>query len=158
MKIGDYSLYRDRENNKPYLVEVGSTEVVDNTVDTPEKMNDFIRLCYDCADIAEEEMYAVYSDIRNKVIGTSMVAKGSVKAVDINIRGILIRALLLNAVGVTLVHNHPSKGIRFSTEDIKVTNKMRVACEYLELKFLDHIIIGGDKYASARMECVLHDK
>ena len=49
-----------------------------------------------------------------------------------------------------MVHNHPSGDPTPSTEDINVTNKIAEAGNILDIKVLDHLIIGNDKYISLK--------
>ncbi len=90
----------------------------------------------------QERMLALFCDIRNRLIGYQVAFVGSVSRCVAEPRPILQAALLSNAVGVLLTHNHPSGDPEPSVEDLAFTTRMEQACEAVGLCFLDHIITG----------------
>lgn len=58
-------------------------------------------------------------------------------------RELLKSTLLTNSSSIILAHNHPSGNVEPSREDILLTYRMSLVCELMQIKFLDHIIIGG---------------
>ena len=76
-------------------------------------------------------------------------------------REILKSTLLTNSSSIILAHNHPSGEVRPSTEDILLTFRMSLVCEMMQIKLLDHIIIGGGRknvYYSMLDEGILEKK
>jgi DNA repair protein RadC len=57
-------------------------------------------------------------------------------------RLIMATALKSAATGLILCHNHPSGNLQASTADIEITKKIQSACNFLDIKLLDHIIIS----------------
>ena len=57
-------------------------------------------------------------------------------------------ALLENASGLVLAHNHPSGNLNPSPEDDAITRKCKDACASLDIKFLDHLILTSKSYFS----------
>ena len=57
-------------------------------------------------------------------------------------------ALEENAAGIILCHNHPSGRLQPSNSDIKLTAKIKEAGEFLDIKVLDHLVVGDEKYYS----------
>ncbi|WP_257621474.1 JAB domain-containing protein [Chryseobacterium sp. NKUCC03_KSP] len=57
-------------------------------------------------------------------------------------------ALLCNATGLILAHNHPSGNLKPSAEDLKVTENIKSASEFLNIKLLDHCILTSTHYIS----------
>jgi len=57
------------------------------------------------------------------------------------------------AVSIVCVHNHPSGKVDPSTEDHKFTKELFKAGEIMQVKVLDHVIIGDNKYYSFEDEC-----
>jgi len=51
---------------------------------------------------------------------------------------------------VILVHNHPSGRVEPSSEDRRLTEKIKAACETVSIKVLDHLIVGDNQYFSFR--------
>lgn len=93
--------------------------------------------------LAEEEVYMLACNTRGRLLGIFMVSHGTVDATLISPREIFLRALLIGASRIIVVHNHPSKDTTPSKEDIKVTKRIKEAGEIIGIKVLDHIIIGG---------------
>ena len=63
-------------------------------------------------------------------------------------------AILENAEGLVLCHNHPSGNLRPSVQDDRITRACREACETLQLRMLDHLIIAPQGYYSYLDESV----
>ena len=100
-----------------------------------------------------EEVFAILSlDIKSNVIGIFLVSRGSISRSLVSPREVFKRAILNNACGIILGHNHPSGDITASDEDIRITEKLMEAGEIIGIKVLDHIIIGDNKYRSLREE------
>jgi DNA repair protein RadC len=80
---------------------------------------------------------------------------GTVNGSLVSTRDIFIQALKHEAVNVIILHNHPSGDPTPSREDIIVTRKVKNAGELVDIKLLDHIIIGDNKYVSLANEGLL---
>lgn len=109
-------------------------------------------LKYRMAHLRYEQVRALYLDAVNRVVGDNVVAKGSVSSCSIHSREIIRRAFELQAVGIILVHNHPSGVPMPSNGDIAATNKLLQACKAVELSLLDHIVISKQGWTSFKME------
>jgi DNA repair protein RadC len=66
------------------------------------------------------------------------------------VRNIVKKALNLEASAIILVHNHPSRSPKPSVADTMLTKQLVSATKELDIKLLDHIIIGGDDHFSMR--------
>lgn len=97
-----------------------------------------------------EHFQIIMLDAKNQVIGTSLVTIGLISATIISPREIFQRALLANCSGIILAHNHPSGDPTPSEEDILLTRKICEGGNVLDIKVLDHIIIGDNKYISLK--------
>ena len=102
-----------------------------------------------------ESMVAVLLNRRNKVIGILPISEGSTVACMLDIRKLVTAALIANASGVILSHNHPSGNLRPSLPDDNITRKAKQALESLEIKLLDHIIITDEGHYSYADEGML---
>ncbi|MGL5099786.1 MAG: JAB domain-containing protein, partial [Fusobacteriaceae bacterium] len=67
---------------------------------------------------------------------------------EVTARNIIEKAFKNKAKSVILAHNHPSNNIRPSKSDIDVTRGMKEALNQVEIRLLDHIIIGKDSHFS----------
>lgn len=91
----------------------------------------------------EEHFYAVMLDTQCNIIGYSEISKGGLTGTAASPRDIFKVALVQNANGIILYHNHPSGNTTPSAEDIVVTQNNIEAGKLLGINVLDHIIIGN---------------
>ena len=75
-------------------------------------------------------------------IGHQLAYIGTLTRAAVEPRGILTAALLSNAAGILLFHNHPSGDPSPSAEDLAFTRRMAEAGEVVGVRVVDHIIIG----------------
>ncbi len=106
-------------------------------------------------DLPYEEFWVLLLNRANKIIGKYQVSKGGVSGTIADPKLIFNIAISNLASSIILCHNHPSGNIKPSNEDTRLTNKINKACDLLELKLLDHIIVGDQKYYSYADEGML---
>ena len=99
-----------------------------------------------------ESLYVLCLDNANKIISFSEVERGSVSSSAINMRKVVETAVRNNAEKIVLAHNHPSGIIIPSQEDIDITDQFGKAFKALNIKMLDHIIVGGKGFTSLAKE------
>ncbi len=107
-------------------------------------------LAEDMRYLEQEEFRIILLNIKNIVIATETVFKGSLNSTIVHPREIFRHALKRSAASVILVHNHPSGNPEPSGEDVKVTRRLADAGEIIGINVLDHVIIGEDSYVSLR--------
>ena len=95
-----------------------------------------------------ERFYAVHLDSQNQVCGVELVSQGIVDASLITPREVYKSAILANASGLILLHNHPSGSIEPSPEDRSITRILKDGGQLLGIPVLDHVIIGDNAYFS----------
>lgn len=95
-----------------------------------------------------EELWVLNLDSKNRLIAIDYLYKGAVNASTIRIAEIFQGAIVRKATSILMVHNHPSGDITPSTADISVTKNVIDAGKILEIKCLDHVIIGRNCYQS----------
>lgn len=94
-------------------------------------------------DKAVEEFHVLYLNSKNQVIGMEMVSKGTLNASLVHPREVFKGAILANANSVVLAHNHPSGDVNPSNADKQVTKTIVEAGKIMDIKVLDHVIIGS---------------
>ncbi|MBU6339769.1 MAG: DNA repair protein RadC [Rickettsiales bacterium] len=99
-----------------------------------------------------EVFRVLFLDKRHRLIEDELLGIGENDYVVVSSKAIAKKALLLNASSIILLHNHPSGELKPSTADIKTTNEIILALKNLEIKILDHLIIGGSGYFSFKEE------
>lgn len=106
-------------------------------------------------DLPHEEFWVVYLNNSNTVLDKCQISKGGLVSALVDIRLIYKKALELAAVGIILIHNHPSGKLSPSTSDIQLTEKIKKAGVALDIKVLDHLIITEKDYFSFADEGML---
>ncbi|WP_018615736.1 JAB domain-containing protein [Segetibacter koreensis] len=90
-----------------------------------------------------------------KVLGIYEVSTGGISGTIADPRIIFVAALKANASGIVISHNHPSGSLKPSRQDEELTQKLKHAGQFLEIKLLDHIIITSESYLSFADEGLL---
>jgi DNA repair protein RadC len=91
----------------------------------------------------------------NKVLGIYEVSSGGITGTHVDIRLVFSAALKANAVGLIMVHNHPSGKTVPSEADRQITKKIYEAGKLLDIAVLDHLIITSESYYSFADEGIL---
>lgn len=100
--------------------------------------------------LEHEEMHAAFLDLKGRLIRDVMVSVGTISSSLVSVRELLIEALRRRAVGMLVVHNHPSGQCDPSEEDIATTWAIRDGCQAVGITLLDHIIVAQNSYYSFR--------
>ncbi len=106
-------------------------------------------------DYSNEVFYVLYLNQSNKLIRQETLSTGGMTSTVVDIRMILKNALLHNANKLIVAHNHPSGSLIPSREDKDVTQRLKNGGELMDIKLIDHIIVGGNKYLSFADEGLL---
>ena len=103
----------------------------------------------------QEQICCMMFDTKSHLLGELTVTKGTVNISVITPREIYLEALRYHAVGITLIHNHPSGDPTPSQEDYDLTVRMQRAGDLIGICLLDHIVIGDQKYFSFREQEII---
>lgn len=96
--------------------------------------------------ISLQEQFAVmYLNRANKVLGVHVHSKGGITCTVADPRLILSTALLTASTSIILCHNHPSGNLKPSKADEEITQKIKEAGKFLDIKVLDHLIISEEE-------------
>ena len=106
-------------------------------------------------DLKTEVFRVLYLNSNNRIIDISDAATGTVNQAMPIVREIIHAALQKFAAAIICVHNHPSANITPSPEDKKFTQELAAAGKLMNIKVLDHIIIGGNNYFSFADEGIM---
>ena len=96
----------------------------------------------------QEHLYVMMADNRNRLLGETLISRGTANAALITPREVFVEALRMRAMGIVLIHNHPSGDPTPSPCDFEVTERIKRCGEILGIPLLDHIIIGDQAYFS----------
>ena len=116
-------------------------------IDSPEIVNELIGP--EMRMLRKESLRVILLDTRYHLIRIEQISVGSVNESIAHPRDIFQPAVAASAYAVIVVHNHPSGDSSPSQADHSLTRRLADAAELLQIKLLDHIIIGAPQDGSA---------
>ena len=96
-----------------------------------------------------EVFTAIYLDSSLAVIDSERIAEGTVHANTVYPREIIKKVLNHNAAALIVAHNHPSGSLSPSPQDRQLTRSLYLACSMMQIRLLDHLIIGDGFFSFA---------
>lgn len=99
-------------------------------------------------DYDRERFKVIYLDTKNRVLGVENISEGTINAALVHPREAVKGAVLANASGVFLVHNHPSGIPQPSSEDDSIRTKLYEGFKLLGIDVIDALIVGKEGYYS----------
>ena len=103
-----------------------------------------------CRHLEIEKVFLLCLDNQLQLLKQCELSKGTINTSLISPREIFIEALKAKAVYILLIHNHPGGNPVPSKADIQITLKVKEAGKIIDIKLLDHIIIGDHSYVSLK--------
>ena len=150
MKINFYTLEKNEEGHPVMVAEPWKYQVDENCqFDNPKRIVNLVEEI-GLSNKMEEYLYLLCLDSRLHFLGFCEVSHGAADYSVIDSKSIFQRALLLGAVKIILIHNHPSGNPAPSKQDIECTKKISKAGELLDIPLLDHIIVAKGNFCSMR--------
>jgi DNA repair protein RadC len=114
--------------------------------DAPERVKDYLALHLGGL---EHEVFAVlFLDSRHRLLRLEEMFRGTLTQTSVYPREVVKRALALNAGAVVLAHNHPSGTAEPSRADEMLTQMLRQALALVDVRVLDHLVIGRGQVVS----------
>ena len=117
----------------------------------------FDYLYHSMRDLKKEVFKVIYLNSRNQIIETADLFQGTVNSSAISPRQVIEGAIKHNAVSLIFAHNHPSGNPGPSQSDREVTRDLVYAAGVMQIKVLDHIIIGDNTYFSFAGEGLIEE-
>jgi len=108
----------------------------------------FDYLYHSMRDLKKELFKVLYLNSQNQIIDTADLFEGTVNNGAISPREVIESAIRHNAVSLIFAHNHPSGNPEPSENDKEVTRDLVYAAAVMQIKVLDHVIIGDNRYFS----------
>lgn len=99
-------------------------------------------------DLPHEEFWIIILNRANKIIGKQLIGRGGVSQTTADVKVIFKLAIEKLASAIILAHNHPSGNLSPSQSDLNLTKKVVEGAQLLDIKVLDHLIIGDGEYVS----------
>jgi len=99
-------------------------------------------------DLPHELFCCLYLDNRHRVILFDELFRGTIDGTSVYPREVVKQALSVNAAAVIVAHNHPSGVAEPSQADERITRRLKSALELVDIRLLDHLVIGDGKASS----------
>ncbi|MBW2040014.1 MAG: DNA repair protein RadC [Deltaproteobacteria bacterium] len=117
----------------------------------------FDYLYHSMRDLKKEVVKVIFLDGKNKIIDIEDLFEGTLNTSAIYPREVMKSAIKNNALSLIFVHNHPSGDPEPSASDKDITKQLVFAGNLMQIKVLDHIIIGNNKYFSFADEGLIEE-
>jgi len=117
----------------------------------------FNYLYHSMRDLKKEVFKVIYLNTQNQIIDTADLFEGTVDSSSISSREVMESAINHQATSLIFAHNHPSGDPTPSRHDKEVTRGLVFAGNIMQIKVLDHIIIGGNRYFSFAAEGLIEE-
>ncbi|HEY7642212.1 MAG TPA: DNA repair protein RadC [Steroidobacteraceae bacterium] len=110
------------------------------TLSTPQATREFLQMRL--RDLSYEVFCCLWLDNRHRVIAFDEVSRGTLDMANVHPREVVKQALSRNAAAVIVAHNHPSGVAEPSVADQMVTKRLKDALALVEVRLLDHLVVG----------------
>lgn len=107
-------------------------------------------------DLPHEVFAVIFLNQKHGVIAYRELFRGTISASSIHPREVVKEVLKHNAAAVILAHNHPSGHVSPSPDDLRLTEDLRALLRHLDVRVVDHLIVGGNGYFSFSREGLLN--
>lgn len=108
----------------------------------------FDRMRYKIGNLDHEEIWMLLLNRQNKVIKEIKLTSGTGTSSVFDQKQAIKLALLENSEGMILSHNHPSGNLKPSPQDDRLTEDLKRACKYMNIRLIDHVIVTANGYYS----------
>ena len=109
-------------------------------------VRDWLRL--QLASLEREEFIALFLDNQHRLITHETLFTGTINHTQVHPREVVKAALKYNAAAVIIAHSHPSGLAEPSHADRQITGRLKDALELMEIRLLDHLVVGGMEVVS----------
>lgn len=117
-------------------------------INSPENVFDLLK--YEMMNLKQEVLVVLFLDLKTNLIAKKQIFQGGLNQSLIHPREVFKYAVKYSAYQIILVHNHPSGDPIPSSQDLEVTRLFEEAGDLMQIKVLDHIIIGDNCYLSIK--------
>lgn len=115
---------------------------------TGKDVHNYVR---DMERLPKEHLRGIYLNTHYRVIHDEVISIGTINANLIHPREVFKPAIEYGAAGIILVHNHPSGITKASAADVEITEQLVQVGKIIGIGIVDHVIVGGNKWASVEV-------
>lgn len=136
------------EASRIYEVRTGAPIEDALQIRAPRDAYEFLRT--EMEDLEQEQLRTIHLNTKQRILSSRLVYQGSVHTTVIRVAELFRYAIIDNATGVIICHNHPSGDPTPSPEDAALTREIVKAGQLLDIDVVDHIVIGRGKFVSLK--------
>ncbi len=114
--------------------------------ETPGAVKDYLQLIL--GNRAHEVFAVIFLNAQNRLIAMEELFRGTLTQTSVYPREVVLRALHHHAAAVVLAHNHPSGSVQPSRADEALTQTLKTALALVDVRVLDHVIVGRGRALS----------
>ena len=118
----------------------------DTVLNCPAEVRHYLKACI--RDYTREVFVCLFLDTQHRLISSETLFSGTLDSSSVYPREVVQRALSLNAAAVIFAHNHPSGIAEPSQADERITLRLRDALALVDIRVLDHMIVGDNQVLS----------
>ena len=111
-------------------------------IQSPQESKDYVKL--QLSERPYEVFACLFLDNRHRVIAFEELFRGTIDGCSVHPREVVKATLAHNAAAVILAHNHPSGNGEPSQADRRITERLRDALALIDVRVLDHLVVGQD--------------
>ena len=117
------------------------------TISGPDSAKKYIEAAVRAEKLEHEAFWVLLMDTKHNVIKFEKMFRGSISSATVHPREVIKTALKYNAAALFIIHNHPSGETEPSQADINLTSSLIKALDYIDVRVLDHFIVGHDIFS-----------
>jgi DNA repair protein RadC len=136
----------DKIINQAMTILMGRLQQTGEAMSAPSVTANYIKL--KVAALEHEVFGTLWLNTQHQVLADEILFRGTISSAAIYPREVVKAALACNAAAAIFYHNHPSQVAEPSHADIAITSQLVNALSLIEVRVLDHIVIGGMNHAS----------
>ena len=122
-------------------------------MDSPQALREYLQL--HLAHKTHEVFAVLFLDSQHRLLALEELFRGTLGETSVYPREVLLRALHHHSAAVVLAHNHPSGSVQPSRADLALTQHLRQALALVDVRVLDHLIVGpGQCLSMAEQGCL----
>ena len=114
--------------------------LVGEAIRSPAETENFLKL--KIGRLEHEVFCVIYLDNRHRILAFDELFRGTIDGTSVYPREVVKDALMHNAATIILAHNHPSGVAEPSQADERITKRLKAALDLVDIRLLDHVIIG----------------
>ena len=136
-------LHATLEMGRRYLHE---NMVREDVINSPQATRQFLKS--KLTGLSREVFAALFLDAKHRVILFKELFHGTIDGASVYPREVVRQALKYNAAALVVAHNHPSGVAEPSRADIEITRRLKESLALLDIRLLDHMVVGGHEIVS----------